>query len=333
MKIADSNLVMKSHRSYEENSFKARLYSGRADNLMIGEGSKGGNVFSGMMVKNRNIRTEADVMSDMRRVRMSLLSIILERLGKSRLTENVRFMSTGIGMGSFQNPMMQEISMYEEYEDTCFETSGIVHTEDGRTIDFGMQLSMSRAFIEYTRTDVPSMEAFMIDPLVINIDSPVAHVSDQKFRFDLDCDGIEEEISRLGSGSGFLALDKNGDGVINDGSELFGAASGDGFRDLAEYDSDNNGWIDENDPIFKRLKVWYTDPEGKEVLMCLKDADVGAINLGSAETSFTMKDADQNTLGTVRKTGVFLKESGGVGSVQHVDLAVKRNEYLRAYGA
>ena len=37
--------------------------------------------------------------------------------------------------------------------------------------------------------------------------------------------------------------------------KLFGTSSGDGFKDLAEYDEDGNGWIDENDSIFNRLKV------------------------------------------------------------------------------
>ena len=62
-------------------------------------------------------------------------------------------------------------------------------------------------------------------------------LSDQTFYFDLDADGKEEEISVL-NGSGYLALDKNGDGVINDGSELFGTKNGDGFADLARYDED-----------------------------------------------------------------------------------------------
>mgnify|MGYP000465316364 CR=1 FL=1 len=54
----------------------------------------------------------------------------------------------------------------------------------------------------------------------------------------------------LQGGSGYLALNKNGDGVINDGSELFGTASGDGFYDLSMYDEDGNGWIDENDHAY-----------------------------------------------------------------------------------
>ena len=57
---------------------------------------------------------------------------------------------------------------------------------------------------------------------MINLNTDAANVTDQKFYFDLDADGELDEISTLASGSGFLALDKNGDGIINDGSELFG---------------------------------------------------------------------------------------------------------------
>ena len=54
----------------------------------------------------------------------------------------------------------------------------------------------------------------MVDPLVINLEGDIAGLQDQTFFFDLDADGVEEEISMLGSGSGYLALDKNGDGVL-----------------------------------------------------------------------------------------------------------------------
>ena len=63
-------------------------------------------------------------------------------------------------------------------------------------------------------------------------------------------------------------MDRNGDGKINDGSELFGTKSGDGFKDLASYDADGNGWIDENDAIFSQLKIWTKDEDGKDKLIC-----------------------------------------------------------------
>ena len=209
-----------------------------------------------------------------------------------------------------------------EKESTAFSSTGKVQTADGRSIDFRIEVGMSRAFMSKINT-LTSENYILTDPLVINLDTDVASVTDQKFFFDLDSDGKEEEISFAGEGSGFLALDKNGDGKINDGNELFGTQSGDGFSDLSQYDEDGNGWIDENDSIFDKLKVWIKDKEGNDILLDLKKADVGAIYLGNADTEFTQKNDAGETLGVVRKTGIYLKESSGeVGTVNHVDLAV-----------
>lgn len=108
---------------------------------------------------------------------------------------------------------------------------------------------------------------------------------DQTFFFDIDCDGVEDEISKLISGSGFLALDQNGDGIINDGSELFGTQSGNGFADLAKFDSDGNGFIDENDEIFDRLKIWCMDENGQPHLYSLKEKGVEQSALHTPERS------------------------------------------------
>ncbi len=208
-----------------------------------------------------------------------------------------------------------------EQESVSFSATGIVKTADGREINFGVDLEMSRGFAG-SFLESSAEEVVLTDPLVINLEAGTASVSDQKFFFDLDADGKKEEISSLGQGSGFLAYDQNGDGNINDGSELFGTKSGDGFADLAKYDEDGNGWIDENDQIFKELKVWTKDAEGNDKLVDLKAADVGAIYLGSANTQFHLNDAGNKTNGVIQKTGVFLRESGSVGTVQHLDLAV-----------
>lgn len=224
-------------------------------------------------------------------------------------------------MGSYS-----EYSYQSEEEETSFSTTGTVKTADGREIEFNLSMTMSRSFEESyagAATFGPSLEqARLCDPLVINLDSNCANVSDQTFYFDLDADGVLDEISGLSAGSGFLALDKNGDGKINDGSELFGAKSGDGFADLAAYDEDGNGWIDENDPIFDKLRVWTKDSSGKDVLCAIGKAGIGAIYLGNAQTDFALNSAkDNSTNALVRKTGIFLYENGGVGTVQHLDMA------------
>lgn len=209
-----------------------------------------------------------------------------------------------------------------ESESTTFASKGLVQTADGRNIDFNVEISMSRAFM--CQIDTLEVKDYIkTDPLMINLGTNIGSVSDQKFFFDLDSDGNEEQISFAGKGSGFLALDKNGDGKINDGSELFGTGSGDGFKDLAAYDEDGNGWIDENDSVFSELKVWTKDENGNDYLIDLKKADVGAIYLSNADTQFSLKDDENNLNAEIKKTGIYLREStGAVGTLNHVDLVI-----------
>lgn len=210
---------------------------------------------------------------------------------------------------------------FEESESTSFSTTGTVRTADGREINFNVNVGMSREFQEYYRENLELASFSFCDPLVINLNTDLAQLEDQTFYFDIDGDGEQDEISKLGAGSGYLALDKNGDGVINDGKELFGTASGNGFADLAKYDEDGNGWIDENDAVWDKLKIWTKDENGKDVLYTLADKGVGAICLQNASTDFTQKGTNGQTLGAIRNTGVFLYENGNVGTVQHVDVA------------
>ena len=213
-------------------------------------------------------------------------------------------------------------TFFAEVEHTTFSTVGIAKTEDGREINFNVELEMSRAFESQISAEWQEDVVFK-DPLVINLEGNNAELTDQKFLFDIDGDGNKESISRLQKGSGYLAYDKNGNGIIDDGNELFGAKTGNGFAELAVYDADGNGWIDENDPIFDKLKIWTQDSSGNTKLVGLSDADVGAIYLGSASTDFTLKSEETGkTNGQIRSTGFYLKESGGSGTVQHVDVAI-----------
>lgn len=215
---------------------------------------------------------------------------------------------------------------HEETENTGFSTQGTVRCADGREIKFNLNLEMSRSFQEYYEETVSMRKTAVCDPLVINLDGNIAELSDQTFLFDLDGDGELDEINQLSARSGFLALDKNGDGIINDGSELFGAKSGNGFEDLAAYDTDHNGFIDEGDEIWDKLKIWVMDENGNKQLYSLAEKGVGAICLQNASTDFTLTGQNNQTNALIRKTGIFLYENGAVGTVQHVDMALHGKE-------
>ena len=212
---------------------------------------------------------------------------------------------------------------YSESEQTSFSAAGVINTADGKQIAFSLSLSMSRSYYEESSTTVTIGDTRQLqDPLVLNFDGEAAQLTDQRFAFDLDSDGDKESINFVAGGSGFLALDRNGDGQINDGSELFGATSGNGFGELAALDDDHNGWIDENDAAFTQLQVWTKDGNGNDQLSTLKEANVGAIGLDHVATSFDLKDANNDLQGRIRSSGVFLQEDGQVGSVQQIDLTI-----------
>jgi len=211
---------------------------------------------------------------------------------------------------------------FHEQETATFSVSGTVSTGDGREIAIGLELKMSRDFTEKSGFRIRAGDAARIDPLAVNFRGGMAALTTAKYFFDLDNDGQKDQISFLQNNSGFLAIDLNGDGTINSGQELFGPNTGDGFRELAAYDQDHNCWIDENDPVFHRLRIWTKDSEGRDYLLALGETGIGAIYVGSIATPFALRGPGNKPLGEIRKTGLFLKENGTAGTIQHVDLTV-----------
>ena len=211
---------------------------------------------------------------------------------------------------------------YQEDEATYFKADGKVATEDGRSIDFNVDMLMTRSFSENYTYERESISEVFKDPLVINVKGGPVTLKDQTITFDIGSDGELDNLAILGEYCGYLALDKNEDGVINDGSELFGAKTGQGFDELAVFDMDGNGWIDENDEIFDKLRIWSRDADGSDHLVGIGVAGVGAICLSNVSTNFSIKNEVNETLGRVINSGVVLMEDGGVATVQQVDMAV-----------
>ena len=210
---------------------------------------------------------------------------------------------------------------YTEQQEVAVAGAGVVRTADGREIAFQLELSMSREFVEHHHLTVRAGDPALTDPLVLNFGGKAAELSDVRFAFDLDGDGKDDAMPGLAPGSGYLALDRDGNGEIDGGSELFGPKTGSGFQELAAHDEDGNGWIDEGDGIFERLSLWEVDAQG-ERLSSLGERGVGAIFLGSLEAPFDLKDGENRLEGRIVRHGLFLEEDGRAGSVQELDLEV-----------
>ena len=213
-----------------------------------------------------------------------------------------------------------EISVIStEAQSLNFSVKAFVQAE-GKEIELSLDVSLSRSFVKKTSRTI-ELNKVMQDPLVISLNGTMPSLSSKTFSFDIDSDGKSDQISQLNSGNGFLALDKNSNGIVDDGSELFGTKSGDGFKDLSKYDDDKNGWIDENDAIFDKLRIWQKS-EGKDELIALGEVGIGAIFLGNTSTPFNIKSETNELLGEIKKSGMVVFENGRAGVISQVDLAV-----------
>lgn len=255
---------------------------------------------------------------------LSLLQTLVEMLVGHKL----KLMSLDLGASpaasAETSPPTLEFSaqaVQTEVEVSNFQAEGQIHTRDGKSIDFRLDVQMSRSFASAATIEAQA-GAKKKDPLVINFGGNSAQLQSTRFAFDLTGDGTKANIALLGSGSAYLALDANNNGKVDSGKELFGTQSGNGFADLAKYDSDGNGWIDDNDPVFSKLQAWAPAAEGQGMLTNLKALGVGALYLGAQSTPFEIRDNSNRSLGAVRASGVYANEDGSVGSLQQVDLTV-----------
>lgn len=212
--------------------------------------------------------------------------------------------------------------LYRE-EQLRVNSTGTVETDDGRRISLDLELELERQEISGQIRAIGSVSSRFVDPLVLSFDDGLAVLADSSFSFDLDGDGDSEEIATLKGGSGYLALDKNGDGKVNDGSELFGPATGFGYDELTVFDEDGNNWIDENDPVFDQLQLWMGGGSDGGKLVNLRQAGVGALSLASTDAHFNLKNRDGRITGQVHRTGLFLTEDGEVRPLAEIDLALQ----------
>ena len=121
------------------------------------------------------------------------------------------------------------------------------------------------------------------DPLVLDLagNGFSTRGLNDSVRFDLNADGRVDSISAPSGDDALLALDRNGNGRIDDGKELFGDQHGasNGFAELSKFDDNGDGRIDQQDSVFEHLSLLRFDAQGRQQLQSLSEAGVSVIHL------------------------------------------------------
>jgi len=210
-----------------------------------------------------------------------------------------------VGFGSAQLRALTtaQISGFATSQLVGLTTAQLVGLQSSQLAGFSTaQLSvLSSGSMDYLTTTfagrgltLAQIQALATSPLVLDLDDDgqfTIGLAQSNVTFDLNGDGVMENVGWASASDGLLAIDLNSDGIINDGSELFGEAFGlsdgtrasDGFQALSSLDSNQDGKISAADSGFAQLKVWRdADSDGQTdvgELSSLMDMGIESLDL------------------------------------------------------
>jgi len=175
----------------------------------------------------------------------------------------------------------------------------------------------------------PVQQPVWRDPLVLDLNGDGIRTlsTNAGVYFDHDGNGFAERTGWVSTDDGLLVLDRNGDGRINDGRELFGdqtllntgQRAANGFEAPAEFDANKDGTINSNDPVYSQLRVWQdANSDGvsaPEELLSLNALGISAINTGSTPTNQTDPQGNTQT-----RSGTFENADGSAGAMGNLRL-------------
>ena len=264
---------------------------------------------------------------------------IIEDLGGNGLLK-----IDGIAVGKLKYVTAVKGVLYYESSDKKIHAKWYKHSEDksfelwygprqGVTIknfkngEYGIELykeSFSiRNLLDKARIEMPPIS---MDPIILDLDKDGTEISTLKegAHFDLNADGFEEKAAWVGEDDGLLVLDRNGDGKINDGRELFGDATilqdgkiaESGFQALSEYDQNSDRKIDKADNIYSELKVWQDKNRNGKVeegeLKSLEELEIESLGLN-------YEDVNKDEKGSIKSRKADYIKKDGTGSEIKVD--------------
>ena len=164
-----------------------------------------------------------------------------------------------------------------------------------------------------------------VDPLIFDLDGDgikTTSLDRSRTYFDLDNNGFAERTAWVDASDGLLVLDRNNDGQITSGQELFGdqtllansVRATSGFEALKEFDSNRDGRIDAKDEVYSKLKIWR-DLNGDGISQAEELKGLSDYNIASISLSSTSSNASDVMNNIQRRVGSFIKTDGSGGVI------------------
>jgi hypothetical protein len=208
-------------------------------------------------------------------------------------------------------------------DDVEFAAQLTAQVDDGKggtvTQSVAVKVKVSREYLETSEARLRVGDAPKQDPLVLDLTGTGIDLTgiEQGTVFDLNADGHAERAAMVQGGTALVWMDRNGNGTLDNGSELFGDARGaaNGFEALGSLDANGDGRVDAFDPAFRDLR-FRTNGAGGAADLTAEAAGVSALELPHVSLPAALGDA-----ASLDAVGVFRRTDGSLGVMADVRLA------------
>ncbi|MDB5801577.1 MAG: putative outer rane adhesin like protein [Rhodocyclales bacterium] len=214
--------------------------------------------------------------------------------------------------------------------------------KDWKQDDLGIHLDEEKKPSKGSERKKTNQGSVTTSPLILDLDGDGVETlgTDQGVRFDFDNNSFSQLTGWVGKDDGLLVLDRNGNGLIDSGAELFGTntilSSGlnaqNGFAALREFDSNGDWQISSADAAYTQIKIWQDGNSNGKVdageLKSLAEANVKSIGTAFAVAASTPENLAENidTNSNLHwQAGSYTKVDGDTAAIQDVWFAVDRD--------
>jgi len=197
---------------------------------------------------------------------------------------------------------------------------------DGVARQLSYEFSLESEYTSYQSFE--SSAAALKDPILVQFGSRgLGEIVDQT-SFDINQDNKLDDLPIFSGDVGYLVFDLNNNGKADNGQELFGPQSGNGFNEMQLLDSNENGFLDVDDEHYHQLYLWQpgtgsqSQTEGNGQWLSLAEADISAINLNAQASPFSFYDNQGEIQAQLRQSSFAITGSGHAVGVHQVDIRI-----------
>ena len=223
---------------------------------------------------------------------------------------------------SFQQGDLVSVEQWHSREQSlAYQVQGSFNINDNE-IALNYEYSIASEQTSYSKLTM-SAEALK-DPIIVQYGNQGLGEIEGQTEFNINQDNTLDNLPIFSGDVGYLVFDKNNNQKADDGTELFGPETGQGFVELAQLDSNKNGFIDDEDEHFEQLYIWQPSNDNgiTEQWLTLKEAEIQAISLSAINTPFDFYDDQEEIQAQLRQSSFAISESGQGRGVHQVDVRI-----------